>query len=401
MNKFSVKNKMPIILLAALLLCVAVCVAIYFYLNGYTQYDIKGHWKICRYTLEGYNPYLLIGQPAAVDSIGEIPIAFSTVPWSCVFGSVFYGGFLPFEMACIYIYVMHFVALAALLFVFYRKFRSEFSLIHMVVILLIPVAHFSFMYSVHYGNAGGIICCLLMIAFLIGEKHPCIAGVLLGFAMMKPQISAIICLVYLFEKKFKTLFVAAGIVVAGWASTCFATSTNPVDLLVQTFNSGTAADTQYLGLLNNLKYFGVDSGIILLMNVAIGCLYVAALYFYLKKNDIGSGGSYFVYVPACVASTFWVYKNGTDYMIIAFAVFFLALLCMKKDLNIKELLVAIFSIGWLEMSRCFVYFGITLFKDNLFVRDLFKSFDGLVVAIIGVILCKLWVKYKEEKCLLK
>ena len=154
-------------------------------------------------------------------------------------------------------------------------------------------------------------------------------------------------------------------------------------------------------LLNNLKYFGVDSGIILLMNVAIGCLYVAALYFYLKKNDIGSGGSYFVYVPACVASTFWVYKNGTDYMIIAFAVFFLALLCMKKDLNIKELLVAIFSIGWLEMSRCFVYFGITLFKDNLFVRDLFKSFDGLVVAIIGVILCKLWVKYKEEKCLLK
>ena len=82
------------------------------------------------------------------------------------------------------------------------------------------------MYSVHYGNAGGIICCLLMIAFLIGEKHPCIAGVLLGFAMMKPQISAIICLVYLFEKKFKTLFVAAGIVVAGWASTCFATSTN-------------------------------------------------------------------------------------------------------------------------------------------------------------------------------
>lgn len=396
MKKIELNKKMPEMLIAALLMCLGVCVVLYLYLNGYTKWDITGHWKICRYAIEGYNPYLLIGQPAAVESIGKIPKAFSTVPWSCIFGSVFYGGFLPLEAAYVYIYVMHFVSLAALFIVFYKKFKNDFTVKHMIVMMLLPVVHFSFMYSLHFGNAGGIICSLLMIAFLIGENHPYIAGALLGFAMMKPQIAAVICLVYLFNKQFKTLFTAAGIVIAGWAATSIATSTNPVDLLLQTLSSGTAASTQYLGLLNNLKYFGVDSKIILLINVAIGCLYTLGLYLYLKKNSVNGVGSYFVYVPACIASVFWIYKNGTDYMIIAFAALFFALLCINKELKISEYLISIFSIGWLEMSRCFVYLGVKLFEENLFVRDLFKSVDGLVIAVIGVCLCVLWVKHDGE-----
>ncbi len=402
MKNSKVKQSMPIFLIAALMLCLGVCILLYFYLNGYTKWDITGHWRICKYAIEGYNPYMLIGQPAAVESIGKIPEAFSTVPWSCIFGSVFYAGFLPLEAAYVYIYVMHFVALAALLIVFYKKFKDDFTTKHLIVMMLIPLVHFSFMYSLHFGNAGGIICSLLMIAFLISEKHPYIAGILLGFAMMKPQISAIICLVYLLNKQFKTLFTAAGIVVAGWAATCIATSTNPVDLLIQTLNSGTAASTQYLGLLNNLKYFNVDSKIILLINVAIGCVYTIGLYFYLKKHSVTGAGSYFVYVPACIASTFWIYKNGTDYMIIAFAALFFCLLCMNKELSIVEYLISIFSIGWLEMGRCAVYLGITLVEEeNYFVRDLFKSAEGLVIALIGIYLCVLWVKHDGESVLKK
>ncbi len=399
MKKIELNKKIPGLLIAALLMCLGVCAVLYFYLNGYTKWDITGHWKICRYAIEGYNPYPLIGQPALIESIGKIPEAFSTVPWSCIFGSVFYGGFLPLEAAYVYIYVMHFVSLAALLIVFYKKFKNDFTVKHMIVMMLIPIAHFSFMYSVHFGNAGGIICSFLMIAFLIGKKHPYIAGILLGFAMMKPQIAAVICLVYLFNKQFKTLFTAADIVIAGWAATSIATATNPIDLLLQTLSSGTASSTQYLGLLNNLKYFGVDSKIILLINVAIGCLYTLVLFLYLRKKSVNCADSYFVYVPACIASVFWIYKNGTDYMIIAFAALFFTLLCMNKELKISEYLISIFSIGWLEMSRCFVYLGAMLFKENLFVRDLFKSVDGLVIAFIGVYLCVLWVKHDGESIL--
>lgn len=397
-SNFLEKRKTQL-LLAAMLLCAAVCTVLFFYLSGYTGYDVKGHWKICRYTLEGLNPYLLIGQPAAIESVGAIPAAFSTVPWSCVFGSVFYAGFLPLEAACIYMFVMHFVAVAALLAVIFYKYKSVLPKKQLAVLLLVPPVHFSFMYSLHFGNAGGIICCLLMIAFLIGKKHPYIAGVLLGLAMMKPQIAAIICLVYLFEKRFKTLFTAAGIVIAGWAATSLMLSVNPIELIKYTLESGTAASTQYLGLLNNLKYLGVNSTLILLMNVAIGCGYTLALYIYLKKKAKVS--SAFIFVPACIASVFWIYKNGTDYMILAFAAAFFCLLCMKAKMSVAEYFVSFFSIAWLQMSRCAVYLGRIFFEDNFFIRDLFKSADGLVLALVGICLCWLWVKYGGEEIINK
>ena len=393
------EKKSPELLIAAMLLCAAVCAVLYAYLNGFTGYDVKGHWRICRYTLEGLNPYLLIGQPAAIESVGAIPAAFSTVPWSCVFGSVFYAGFLPLEAACIYIFVLHFVAVAALLLVIYKEFQSVLSKKQLAVLLLVPPVHFSFMYSLHFGNAGGIICCILMIAFFIGKKHPYIAGVLLGFAMMKPQIAAIICLIFLFEKRFKTLFTAAGIVIAGWLVTSLLISVNPVELIRYTLESGTAASTQYLGLLNNLKYFGVNSTLILLMNVAIGCVYTLGLYIYLKKR--ARVDSVFIFVPACIASVFWIYKNGTDYMILAFATVFFCLLCMNGKIFLADRLVSFFSIAWLQMSRCAVYLGAVLFEENLFVRELFKSADGLVLAVIGIYLCTLWVKCGGEDIIIK
>ncbi|MBQ2965158.1 MAG: DUF2029 domain-containing protein [Clostridia bacterium] len=399
MKKNTLENKSPVLLIAAMLLCAAVCAVLFVYLDGYTAYDVKGHWKICRYTLEGLNPYPLIGQPAAIESIGAIPAAFSTVPWSCVFGSAFYAGFLPLEAARAYVFVMHFVAVAVLLLVIYNKYKGVLSKKQLAVLLLVPPVHFSFMYSLHFGNAGGIICCMLMTAFLIGKKHSYIAGVLLGFAMMKPQIAAIICLVFLFEKRFKTLFTAAGIVIAGWAATSLATAVNPIDLLKYTLESGTAASTQYLGLLNNLKYFGVSSTLILLMNVAIGCVYTLGLYIYLKKR--ARVDSVFIFVPACIASVFWIYKNGTDYMILAFAAAFFCLLCMSKKLTAADFFASLFSVAWLQMSRCAVYLGVTFFEDNYFARDLFKSADGLIIAIVGIYLCRLWVKYGGEELVIK
>lgn len=397
MNNLLSRKYAPNTLIFLLAVCILVCVVLYFYIGGYSAYDVQGHWRICAYTLEGENPYPLIGQAAKIESLGEIPKAFSTVPWSCVFGSAFYAGYMPLQWACVYIFVLHFAVLALTAVVLYWTMQLILSRKQIIALLLLPCAHFSFMYSVHYGNAGGVICCLLMIAFCIGEKRPILAGILVGLGMMKPQITAIVCFALLLNKQWKTLFVAAGIVVTGWAATSLMTSVDPLTLLKQTFSSGTSP-TQYLGLLNNLKYGGVNSTLILLMNVAIGCGYTAGLHLYLKKNGVAS---MFVYVPACIASVFWVYKNGTDYLIVTFAAVFFALLCMKKVLRIKEYVASVLCIGILEMSRCAVYLGVMLFEDNLFIRDLFKSAEGLVLAIVGIYLCRLWVRHKGDAVLIE
>ncbi|MBE6617233.1 MAG: DUF2029 domain-containing protein [Ruminococcaceae bacterium] len=372
------------------------CLFLYYYIGGYGKYDITGHWRICKYTLEGYNPYLLTGLDPVIESVGTIPHGFSTVPWGCVFGSIFYGGFLPLEWAVVYVYVLHFLTVAVLIGVLLKKFAHIFQSSTAIILFFIPLSHFSFMYSVHYGNAGAIICCLLIIALLIYEDNPWLAGILFGLSLMKPQISAIFCLVFLFKKQWKVLLVSFSIVFSGWGATALITKTNPLTLLLQTFDKGTASGGQYLGLFNNLKYFGIDSKIILMMNMVVGICFVTILYYHILNKSLQTNNSLFCFVPACIASTFWFYKNGTDYMILAFATLFFCILFLKANMVFKDCIGALFAIGYLQMSRCLVYLGIICFEDNLFVRDLFKSFDGLILGILGIYLCHSWKKYNGE-----
>lgn len=399
MKKLLSQDKAPALLIILLTLCSLICIILCFCIKGYSGYDINGHWRITAYALSGYNPYELIGQPAQIDEIGAVPAAFSTVPWGCIFGSIFYAGFLPIKWAHVYVFTFHFVAVVGLLLVLCKRFYGVFSRYHIIVLLLLPFAQFSFMYSLRYGNAGGIICCLLMIAFFLEERHPILSGIFLGMAMMKPQIAGIICIVFLLKKQWKTLFVAAGFVFSGWISTSIVVDVDPLQLLEQTFSSGTAAPTQYLGLLNNLKYADIDSTYIMLINVLIGCFYTVGMYFYMRKHSPIDKDSIFVYIPSCIASVFWIYKNGTDYMILVFVAIFFVLLCMKKALLRRDYLLSILCIVYVEMSRCVVYLGAVLFSDNQFVRDLFKSVDGILLGLIGIYLCSLWIKYEGHEIL--
>lgn len=88
-------------------------------------------------------------------------------------------------------------------------------------------------------------------------------------------------------------------------------------------------------------------------------------------------------------------------MILAFAAAFFCLLCMSKKLTAADFFASLFSVAWLQMSRCAVYLGVTFFEDNYFARDLFKSADGLIIAIVGIYLCRLWVKYGGEELVIK
>lgn len=401
MNHTLLAKKMPTLIAILLCFSILICAFVFVYLIEDANYDAVGHWRICKYTIEGYNPYLLVGESPAIESVGKIPGGFSTMPWGCLLGSFFYAGFLPLDWAVVYIFALHILALAAMTYVLFKKYGHIFPHKSAFFLLLLPLSHFSFMYSVLMGNAGGIICPLLIISILISDDHPYWAGSLLALTMAKPQISAIFCLLFLIKKQWKVLFTAAFIVLSGWVATSIVTSTDPVTLLSDALAKGTASDAQYLGLLNNLKYIGVNSTVILLLNMAIGAAFILVLSRYLRKNHLDISTSAFYFVPVCIASTFWVYKNGTDYMILIFATLMFFILCFKHTLTTADYLGSFVSIGYLQMSRCFVYVGKILFRDNLFISDLFKSVDGLVLALIGIYLCRLWVKYKGESNFIK
>lgn len=374
--------------------CALVCAALWLYL-GYTGFDLVGHWTICRYTLLGENPYPWIG----VDGpLGRIPPGFSTVPWSCFLGSVFYGGFLPLEYVWIYNLLLHLVGGAVTAWALCRAARPLAGGREWVLIALAVCAHFSFAYSILCGNAGGILCCGLMLSILLAEKRPWLSGILLSLAMVKPQVAAVVCVIFLLNRRWKALFFAAAIDIAAWAVTCLLTDTGPVTLLAQTFSSGTASEGQYLGLMSVLRFFGVNSTLILLMNMVLGVAYAVGGWLYLRRRCPGERLSPAVYIPACIASTFWMYKNGTDYSLLSFAVVFFLLLALKAPMSRRDFVLAFGCIGYWMLSRCGVYLGVAIF-DSPLAADLFKSADGLLIALAGVIFCRMWVRWQGESLL--
>lgn len=395
MDKNTIKRRYYL-MTAVVFACLVVCVILYFYM-GYSAYDVKGHWRICRYTLLGYDPFPLIGKKAILDSVGRIPKGFSTVPWSCTLGNVFYGGFLPVTLAKIYIWVLHFVVYGVTAVVIWRKFGAYLKRKELLLLVLLIGAHFSFMYSLRFGNAGAIICCLIILSICIVDTHPWLSGICIGLAMTKPQIAAIICLVYLLNWKWKPLVIGAVMDLAGWAATGIITKTSPFLLLKETFSSGTASDKQYLGLLSVMQAFGWNKTVILILNVMIGILYTILLWRYLKKRVQPEACRWLLYAPACIASTFWIYKNGTDYLILVYAAACFLILCLKQELKRKDFWIALFSMGYLQMSRCLVYAGVLLVGETSWGRDLFKSIDGLLLGIAGVILCRLCSRYLKKE----
>ena len=104
-----------------------------------------------------------------------------------------------------------------------------------------------------------------------------------------------------------------------------------------------------------------------------------------------------MYVPACIASTVWIYKNGTDYAILAFATMFFCILCYEHELTTKQKMISIFSIGFLQMSRVIVYIGVTLWGESAMARDLLKGSEGVVLLILGIIFTRMWVNTPLKK----
>ena len=403
MNETIKKRNMFFVVL--LVLITIASAGTFVFMKDYIGSDLRGHWKICAYTLHGMDPFPLVNKKAAIKSIGKIPYRFTTVPWACVFGNVLYGGWFSKTFATAYIILLHPLSAFALIFVLLKKISLGFDKQTRALIALAVLSHFSLWYSMMFGNAGGIICCLLIIAVLIAEEHPFVAGVLVSIGMMKPQIALILCIVLLLNKRLKVLITAAVIDIAGWVVTALMTHTSMITLLKESLSAGVSSDDQYLGLLSFLYFFGVSKGIVSVLNAVIGLAYVGILWFMIKKSsrnlqdpEMKKYAEWLGYTPACAASVFWIYKNGTDFAILAFlSVMFIILMKLQDDAGRKEKGVLIFlCIGFLQASRLVVSVIMTqISRDSIWSHGM-KSLEGFVIMIIGIILVRKYLTVMEK-----
>ena len=264
------------------------------------------------------------------------------------------------------------------------------------LILLLPPAHFSFMYALWWGNKGAFLCMFLIDAIIIARRHPYSAGFLLALAMSKPQIAGIVCLMFLLRGHYKALTTGAVIDLALWFAASVIMKTSMLNLLSLCLNVGVNRKTQYLGVMAMIQYYGAGRNTAIIMSVVTGIIYMLMLYVYFRKNIRSSRVLEFLaYVPACVASTVWMFKNGCDLLILVYPAAFAVIMCMWRGLSGKDFAALLVIIAFMMLSRCMVYFGIVIIDSSDFFRDAYKCFESVMLMAAGVILCRMCVKNQK------
>ena len=173
--------------------------------------------------------------------------------------------------------------------------------------LILSLLSADFMLSLYICNAGGMITAFILIAWLICDEHEYLSGVLLGFAMVKPQVAAIVCLVFLMMRKFKPLIVAAAIDLSAWVAVSVMTHKGMLELLrlfLFSPNRGENSFVIFRGIFTCL----FEPMTAIAASMLFGILFVYCLHRFLPDNM----PEMFKIYPAFVAITFWCYSTVND-----------------------------------------------------------------------------------------
>jgi hypothetical protein len=159
--------------------------------------DFAPFWVGVRDMLHGINPYspettlkiqeLVYGGPAA---LGEDPMTFSYPAWIFILIAPF--SLIPYKWAVI----LYAGTLLWAMFNFLYKIASILEnknfLIQSLWLVLLILGSLPFLViSVTKGQLGYICLLALFVAYRIWKRHPLMAGIILGFALIKPTVTVI------------------------------------------------------------------------------------------------------------------------------------------------------------------------------------------------------------------
>ena len=348
--------------------------------------DFLGQWKLCAYVLHGIDPYPLIGaEIPKIEELGIIPANWGTTPYGLLLGNLFYAGFLAmntaaqipstpmtigkdltayratnatFEPAEIYFIVVNGILLLATAIIIFQTFKNLSLKFAWTACLLAIFSAVQLIPLINTGNASSIICCLLILICFLQEKYPKLSGILLAFAMVKPQVALIFCLPLLLMRRFKILFIAAAIDIAAWLIVSFMVNTSPITLLTEFAAAGAGGAKSYAGIFT--LFTASNHNLAMELSMLAGIIYVCICHKFLSGCKISA----FKFFPACIAATFWSYSFYNDFYILILP----AMVCVYV---------------MIESSDFAIPFGAALFMTfGLFILMIFLA---KITSLLGVV----------------
>ena len=367
----STDRKINVALIALVALNILACIIGWLKIPHLYQ-DLLGQWKLCAYALRGIDPYPLIGvETPAVEELGIIPKYWGTTPYGLLLGNLFYAGFLEMSTvsfspnAALEPPEIYFIALNAifLLVTTVIIFQTLKNLSNKLAWTSALLAIFSFPLLIplkNTGNASSIICCMLILIGFWHEKYPKLSGILLAFAMVKPQLALIFCVTLLLMRRFRILLIAAAIDIAAWLIVSFITQTSPLVLLTEFLATGAGGDKSYAGIFT--LFTASDHHLAMGLSMLAGIIYVCIGHKLLSECKI----SVFKFFPACIALTFWCYSFYNEFYILILPV----IVCVYVMIESKKIAIPF-------VSALFMTIGIFFW--------MYFVLNGTISKLIGVV----------------
>ena len=284
--------------------------------------DLKLYWEEFRVTLQGYDTGFYYHTGELIPGAAMLP-AIPIFPWGRILGNLLCPAFLPYGVAKWYTVAL-LVVLCVVTGHMGRRYIQKMNSNSQFLLLAIPMIYIMPFYwrdMITFFNIGGVICFLLILMVFVVEEHPYIAALLLAIAMMKPQNAMPFVIILLLEKKWRTVFSAAGIDIVAWIFSAIWTGVNPIKQVLYISGRSTEAEPYYFwfGLLDPLRNIGLSSNLAMVCSMVLGVAILLLLYLAVKKNPAWKNNVIAIYSGAAVISTVWMYKSKSDFVIVVLA----------------------------------------------------------------------------------
>lgn len=286
------------------------------------------------------------------------------MPWARLLGQIICPGFLPYEVCLVYYYVLLLGGTIYLGFLIYKYqvkhnflSNSRNRILASVSLCMLP---FYWHDALNTGNAGGMVCVLLMIAAFFVDEHPYITAFLLAIAMTKPQNAGIFIAILFFRKNYKAVFSTAGICGISWLlsiavlrlingpSTSSSSSGRGIMEILTKYSNMGSDNEQFsfmsYGIFDPLVDFGVPTMVVLLMSVLFGLILALAFCIWVKKYPVLKEDAVIYFAFCSVLSILWCYKTPCDEIVMIMSSILAVYYWCLSDKKVVDILISLASL---------------------------------------------------------
>ncbi|HEX4414794.1 MAG TPA: glycosyltransferase family 87 protein [Lacipirellulaceae bacterium] len=336
--------------------------------------DTRLRWTEQAYVHIGVNPYTIAAHPENADPrIGPLPCRDpgGYPPWAFLTQEVLVPQ-IPFAIERWYfvgINVLAYCIIAWWAYLFGRRFDGVGLGLFMVAITLACSGN---LVNLRWGNYVAIVMALLIgMNYFSERQQELLAGLCLGFAMIKPQDAMLFTFVLLVRKQLLAVVVAVGYTIVAGCISAWRVGTNPLVMLDQMFKGAmTWTEDLHLGILDPIKTAGIiPTPILTKLGLVAGVLVAAGLMWRYRSRS-----SEVLMAIAAVVSMATTYHRRYDGIILAFLLVPLALRALRDRS----------AITWIALVLNGLFLWLPLREVDYF--NLVVSTAHCVVAIWGLVL---------------